>query len=396
MHCGGDTSSGSHVTTSSTSSGLVSEGLPGSSGSASSTLPTSSGSSLSTLPTSLMHSMEGKNLETLVFGPLPSEAYSFTEPQQDEMDLIEDWCKSDLVSLPSSSLPASDDMIVPLEDKELKELSHHLRSGHATKSNLCRDCLEAEGPRRTHRSIRDIDRATHVLHIDTAGPFATADDGFTYFLVSALRLSDFPLLIDVRLLTSRTSVEVCDALEKIVAFFESLEFEGFAITDSFRNKRLHSDRAGEFTAPFFERFLVNHKAIYHTFTSGYDAQANGTAERAVGLIKSLAARALSTSSLDVSYWSYAVRYASQSLLCHALQRRQRSLPFATSVVAQVLGYKEIRFPNSRTIFGRLLFWDHLSDQVSYILCPPGENLWSLLFTRLVCLLDCLLRSTSMT
>ena len=325
--------------------------------------------------------MEGKNLETLVSGPLPSEAYSFNEPQQGEMDLIEDWCKADLISLPFAPLPSSNGSISPLDAREWEELSHHLRSGHTTKSNLCRGCLQAEGPRRIHGSIRDIDRATHVLHIDIAGPFATADDGFTYILVGALRLSGFPLLIDVRLLTSRTSVEVCDALEKMVAFFESLEFEGFAITDSSRIKRLHSGRAGEFAVPFFERFLVNHKTIYHTLTSGYDPQATGIAERAVG---------------HASHWSYAVRYASQSLLCHALQRRQRSLPFGTSVVAQVLGYKEIRFSNSRTISGRLLFWDHLSDQVSYILCPPGEESLEPLSTRLVFLLGCLLRSTSMT
>ena len=188
-----------------------------------------------------------------------------------------------------------------------------------------------------------------------------------------LRLPGFPLLIDVRLLTSRGSVEVCDALERMVAFFESLQSEGFTITDSSRVKRLHSDRAGEFTAPYFERVLTNHKSIYHTFTSGYDPQANGTAERTVGLVKSLAARALATAQLDSSYWSYSVRYAAQSLLCHALQRHQRSLPFGSSVVAQELDHKNIKFPNSRTVTGRLLFWDHMQDQVSYILVPPGDD-----------------------
>ena len=140
-----------------------------------------------------------------------------------------------------------------------------------------------------------------------------------------------------------------------------------------RVKRLHSDRAGEFTAPYFERFLTNHKSIYHAFTSGNDPQANGTAERAVGLVKYLAVRALSTAQLDSSYWSYSVRYVAQSLLCHALQRQQRSLPFGSSVVAQDLDHKKIRFPDSRTVTGRLLFWDHMQDQVSYILVPPGDD-----------------------
>ena len=38
----------------------------------------------------------------------------------------------------------------------------------------------------------------------------------------------FPLLIDVRTLTGRTSTEVCDELEKMVAFFEALQSERFS------------------------------------------------------------------------------------------------------------------------------------------------------------------------
>ena len=166
----------------------------------------------------------------------------------------------------------------------------------------------------------------------------------------------FPLLIDVRPLTSRTSVEVCDELGKMVAYLEALQSEGFAIGETSRVKRIHSDRAGEFTAPFFAKFLADHKTIYHSFTSGYDPQSNGTAERSVGLIKALAARALATAHLDPSYWSYATRYAAQSLICHSLQKRQQSLPFGTTVAAQVLGHKDVKFPHPRSFTGRLLFW----------------------------------------
>ena len=346
--CDVASSSDTHVATTSTLSGSVLQGLPTSLGSDQSTLPIPSGSGPltlpnssglppSTLPTSLTDSVNNLDLATLLFGPTPSEAYSFTEPQQEEMDEIHGWCTSDLVALPSAPLPSSDGMISPLDSHELEELSDHLRSGHATKSNLCRGCLQSEGLRKIHRSIRDIDKATHTLHIDIAGPFAPSDDGYSYFLVGALRLPGFPLLIDVRTLTSRTSTEVCDELEKMVAYLEALQTEGLPIGETSRIKRLHSDRAGEFTAPFFARFLGNHKSIHHSFTSGYDPQSNGTAERSVGLIKSLASRALATAELDSSYWSYAVRYASQSLLCHALQKKQRSLPFGTTVVAQVLG-----------------------------------------------------------
>ena len=160
-------------------------------------------------------------------------------------------------------------MIDPFTDTELQELQQHLHSGHLKKTNLCRGCLESEGPRKLHRTVREVDRATHTLHIDIAGPFTVSDDGFTYFLVGALRMPGFPLMIDVRNLTSRTSTEVCDELEKMVAFFEALQSEGFTIGETSRIKRLHSDRAlfREFIAPYFSRVLANHKTIHHSFTS---------------------------------------------------------------------------------------------------------------------------------
>ena len=43
------------------------------------------------------------------------------------------------------------------------------------------------------------------------------------------------------------------------------------------------------------------------------------------------------------------------------------------MIAQELDHKKIKLPDSRTVTGRLLFWDHMQDQVSYILCPPRED-----------------------
>ena len=97
--------------------------------------------------------------------------------------------------------------------------------------------------------------------------------------------------------------------------FEALQSEGLCHGETSRAKRLHSDTVGELTAPYFARFVNSRQTIYHTFTSGYGPQANGTAERAIGLIKSLAARALANANLDSSYWPHSVRYA--SLLCDA-------------------------------------------------------------------------------
>ena len=184
--------------------------------------------------------MDSSDLATLLFGPLPAEVMTFNPPQLDEERTLQEWertlqewCSSDLVSLPSTALPVSDGTVPPLNQREREELSDHLRSCHSSNSNLCRGCLQAEGPRRLHKTVRDIDSTTHTLHIDIAGPVTTSEDGFTRFLVGAFTTSPtFPVLIDVRLLTSRGSVEVCGALESMVAFFESLQSEGFTMTDS--------------------------------------------------------------------------------------------------------------------------------------------------------------------
>ena len=50
------------------------------------------------------------------------------------------------------------------------ELKAHVESRHTTKSNLFKGCLEAAGPRKVHRAVREVDKTKHVLHIDIAGP----------------------------------------------------------------------------------------------------------------------------------------------------------------------------------------------------------------------------------
>ena len=65
------------------------------------------------------------------------------------------------------------------------------------------------------------------------------------------------------------------------------------MTSFFESKRLHSDRARE-------------------LITGYDPQADGTAERTVGLMKALSARCLTTSGLPQEFWGYAVKYAARA------------------------------------------------------------------------------------
>ena len=91
----------------------------------------------------------------------------------------------------------------------------------------------------------------------------------------------------------------------------------------------------------------------------------------MGLLKSPAARSLAAP-LRHEYWSYAVKYASHSLLCFA---KTRSLPFGATVVAQVLGHRDVKFPESRSLPGKLFCLDFLQT-------PATALAWDLLVNLL--------------
>ena len=104
------------------------------------------------------------------------------------------------------------------------------------------------------------------------------------------------------------------------------------------------------------KFLAHRRSISHTLTTGYDPHSHGTAERLVWLIKALSSRCLSISGLGNEYWGYSLWYAAQSL-CVALQQQQRSPPFGSQIIAQVLGHGNTKYPAERSVTGRLMFWN---------------------------------------
>ena len=93
-----------------------------------------------------------------------------TTPTQEEEKEIQEWCVSEHVALPFNPLETSHGAVQTLAEKEEKELRDHINVGHLNKRHLCKRCLLSEGPKRVHRRVWDVDRTTHVLHIDTSGP----------------------------------------------------------------------------------------------------------------------------------------------------------------------------------------------------------------------------------
>eukprot|EP00971_Amphidinium_carterae_P134799 2671392-Amphidinium_carterae.2 len=207
----------------------------------------------------------------------------------------------------------SDGVIPPLKAltaEENWELQEHIRGGHLTKSKHCRACILGSGPMRYHRSLHEDDKMSHCFHVDLAGPFKQSVDCYTYFMVGVLRLPNSPLLFQVELLETRGSPEIAQALSRMVNLIEALD----------------SKVSPLLTSQFLETFLTRNPQL----------KPNGTAERAVGMIKTLVLRSLTHSKLPTELWSFATLYAAQSLLCKALQRKQRSPPFGSTVIAKRL------------------------------------------------------------
>ena len=270
------------------------------------------------------------------------------------------------------ALPSVDDGVLPvMTPDQHHQWQEHVQQGHLRKSYLCRGCILAEGPRRQHRT--QPLPAVHTLHIDVAGPYTETTEGFQYFLVGALRMEGYPILLHAKMLKTRGAAEICARLGEMLAFFEGLDSEGFHIyPDQPRVRRIHSDRAKEFVTRPFQEFCTQ-KGIRLTTTAGYEPQSNGTAERAVGLIKSVASRCLHHAQLPHCCWNFAVQYAAQCFLLSALQQRQISPPFGSPVVAQVVNPKGERFPEGKSIEGRLLFWDHMHDKSSFLFVPDDSE-----------------------
>ena len=115
--------------------------------------------------------------------PPADQHQKFTNSPPEEEAILQEWRSQEHVSLPTDTLNVSDGSIKPPSPQEEKKLRDHINSGHVKKSNLCKGCLLSEGPRKLHKRVRDV-RATHVLHIDIAGPYIESHEGHHYFLVT--------------------------------------------------------------------------------------------------------------------------------------------------------------------------------------------------------------------
>ena len=177
-----------------------------------------------------------------------------------------------------------------VSDKTSQELEQHHCDGHAPKRKDCPSCQLACGPVHRHLTTdpNEKERATRILHMDLSGPHTAAWPCESVYLVVGIarlqRISGggLPLLPFVRCVPTKSSMEVSWAVDGIIGQIEALTIQD--VVPGPRIVRLHTDKGTEYLGECMKHRLYE-RMIHHTTTLGYDPQANGLAERFVGIIK---------------------------------------------------------------------------------------------------------------
>ena len=198
-------------------------------------------------------------------------------------------------------------------------LSWHKRLGHMSQSYMkllishkmaegvpltkvhdftCDDCHRGkmkQSPYPKHAVKAPVTEKLALVHIDICGPFRPSRHGYKYF---ATITDDATRYRWVLLLKTK---------DEVVPKFK--EWLPYAETQSERKlKALRSDHGTEFTSYSFENFLKE-RGIAHDFAIAFHPQQNGVAERLNQTLEERVRTMLITAQLPVSYWEYAIKYA---------------------------------------------------------------------------------------
>ena len=161
---------------------------------------------------------------------------------------------------------------------------------------------------------------TPTLSFDFSGPLPIAVFGAKILMVFVWRLQDIRLLWAFGLVR-RTKENVLSCLQSVVADLNTLTGGSKPPVT-----RVHSDQAKEFLSrPVME--WLKEKGIRQTFTSTYDSQANGVAERWINLIKTKSTALLASRCLPTPFWCYAVAWVTRCYNIEVLgQKPRKNLP----------------------------------------------------------------------
>ena len=173
---------------------------------------------------------------------------------------------------------------------------------HLSHDPTCEYCKRALGP--TYRHLKhkygpQIADHTPTFSFDLTGPLPAAVTGARYLTVFVLRLQEVRLVWALDL-DRRTKENVLSCLQSVIADLNTLTGGSKPPV-----ARVHSDQAKEFLSHMVMEWLKEN-GIRQTFTSAYDSQANGVAERWINLIKTKATVLLASKYMHTSFWCCAV------------------------------------------------------------------------------------------
>ena len=178
----------------------------------------------------------------------------------------------------------------------LRAVTRHVRDGllpHVECASVdCESCAKGKFKRSFQGSLTSEDRIG-ALHVDTKGRIETESvNGHKYFLTIVEEHSRF---LAVRPL--RSKAEASAEVMKFTRYFERQTGR--------KVKRLHTDGGSEFKRAADD---LQDMGVEVEYTTTYTPQSNGLAERAHGVILSLARTCLSQAKIPFRYWSYAVQH----------------------------------------------------------------------------------------
>ena len=194
---------------------------------------------------------------------------------------------------------------------------------HLSHDPTCEYCKRALGPMYRHLRGKygpQIADHTPTLSFDFSGPLPAAVTGARYLMVFVWRLQEVRLIWAFAL-DRRTKENVLSCLQSVVADLTTLTGGSKPPV-----ARVHSDQAKEFLSHMVMEWLKD-QGIRQTFTSTYDSQANGVAERWINLIKTKATVLLASKYMHTSFWCYAVAWVARCYNQKVLgQKPRKNLP----------------------------------------------------------------------
>ena len=102
-----------------------------------------------------------------------------------------------------------------------------------------------------------------------------------------------------------------------------------------RITRAHTDRGTEFFGETLQEELLR-RNVHHTYTIGYDPKTNDTAERFVGVVKSMGRKLTRGAKLEDKYWPYALEHATEHARSLALLPKPKCIAFARALLSEKL------------------------------------------------------------